>query len=37
MKEHKLEMSFPIWELYVNDPMQVKPQEIETDIYYPIK
>ena len=24
------------WELYVNDPMEVKPQDIQTDIYYPV-
>ena len=27
----------PIWELYVNDPENVKPADIQTDIYYPIK
>ena len=26
-----------IWELYVNDPTTVKPKDIQTDIYYPIK
>ncbi len=25
------------WELYVNDPTQVKPEDIQTDIYYPVK
>lgn len=37
MKANKLKKLWPIWELYVNDPTQVKPQEIQTDIYYPIK
>jgi effector-binding domain-containing protein len=27
----------PIWELYVNDPANVKPNDIQTDIYYPVK
>lgn len=27
----------PIWELYVNDPQNVKPEDIQTDIYYPVK
>ncbi|MGB1307949.1 MAG: GyrI-like domain-containing protein [Oceanihabitans sp.] len=26
-----------IWELYVNDPTTVKPEAIQTDIYYPIQ
>ncbi len=37
LKVSKKEMKYPIWELYVNDPSQVKPYEIQTDIYYPIK
>ncbi len=37
LKENKLTMKFPIWELYVNDPGAVKPTEIQTDIYYPLK
>ena len=34
---NELEKNSPIWELYVNDPTKVKPEEIQTDIYYPIK
>ncbi len=26
-----------VWELYMNDPMEVKPEEIQTDIYYQVK
>ncbi|QMU63662.1 MAG: hypothetical protein GKR88_04770 [Flavobacteriaceae bacterium] len=26
-----------VWELYMNDPMTVKPQDIQTDIYYILK
>ncbi|CAL2088050.1 SRPBCC family protein [Tenacibaculum sp. 190524A02b] len=37
ISQNKLEMTFPIWELYVNDPTKVKPEDIQTDIYYPIK
>ncbi|WP_452226002.1 SRPBCC family protein [Lacinutrix cladophorae] len=38
MQDKKLEMNGEsVWELYVNDPTTVKPEEIETDIYYPIK
>ena len=34
---NKLKQRWPIWELYVNDPTLVKPQDIQTDIYYPVK
>lgn len=37
LKANSLEQNGPIWELYVNDPGQVKPEEIQTDIYYPVK
>ena len=37
LKANELEQSWPIWELYVNDPTTVKPNDIQTDIYYPIK
>ena len=37
LEENKLTQKWPIWELYVNDPSKVKPAEIQTDIYYPIK
>lgn len=35
--KESLEFNLPILELYVNDPEEVKPSEIQTDIYYPIK
>ena len=34
---NKLEKEFPFWETYPNDPSKLKPLEIQTDIYYPIK
>ena len=38
MQDKKLEMNgTSIWELYVNDPTKVKPEDIQTDIYYPVK
>jgi len=38
MQENNIEMNgTSVWELYVNDPTTVKPEEIQTDIYYPIK
>ena len=37
MKDKTLEMNGNIWELYVNDPTKVKPEDIQTDIYYPVK
>jgi len=38
MQDKKLEMNgTSVWELYVNDPTTVKPEDIQTDIYYPIK
>ena len=37
LKANSLEQNGPIWELYVNDPTKVKPEEIQTDIFYPIK
>ena len=37
LKANKLEQAWPIWELYVNDPTTVKPTEIQTNIYYPLK
>ncbi len=36
LEENKLTQKWPIWELYVNDSTKVKPEEIQTDIYYPI-
>ena len=37
LTEKNLEPNLPIMELYINDPAVVKPSEIQTDIYYPIK
>jgi len=37
MMEKELELNLPVVELYVNDPADVKPSEIQTDIYYPVK
>lgn len=37
LKENGMEQNGAIWELYVNDPGTVKPEEIETEIHYPIK
>jgi effector-binding domain-containing protein len=38
MEANTLEMNGnSVWELYVNDPTLVKPEDIQTDIYYPVK
>ncbi|WP_353777814.1 GyrI-like domain-containing protein [Winogradskyella sp. 3972H.M.0a.05] len=37
LKEHNFTQNGPVWEMYVNDPTQVKEIEIQTDIYYPVK
>ena len=37
MSDNKLAQAGPSWELYVNDPTKVKPEDVQTDIYYPIK
>ncbi|MFD2824191.1 GyrI-like domain-containing protein [Lacinutrix iliipiscaria] len=38
MQSKKIEMNgTSVWELYVNDPTTVKPEDIQTDIYYPVK
>lgn len=34
MNENKLVPAGPVWELYVNDPTTVKPEDVQTDIYY---
>lgn len=36
IQENNLNISGPVYEMYVNDPTSVKPIEIQTDIYYPI-
>ena len=37
MEANKLEATGLVWELFSNDPMEVKPQDIQTDIYYLLK
>lgn len=37
LKENGLEQNGAIWELYVNDPEEVNPEDIETEIHYPVK
>jgi effector-binding domain-containing protein/uncharacterized protein YndB with AHSA1/START domain len=37
MNDNKLMPAGPVWELYMNDPMNVKPEDIQTDIYYSVK
>lgn len=34
--DNQLEKKSPFWELYMNDPTVVKPQQIQTDIFYPV-
>lgn len=36
-ENNNLEYGTLVWELYMNDPMEVKPAEIQTDIYYQVK
>lgn len=37
LEANKLEPTGLVWEVYMNDPMSVKPQDIQTDIYYSLK
>ncbi|MCF6307497.1 MAG: hypothetical protein L3J09_06035 [Flavobacteriaceae bacterium] len=37
IKNNNLEQGELVWELYTNDPTTVKPEEIQTDIYYQVK
>lgn len=37
MTENALAVNGHNYEMYVNDPTMVKPSEIQTDIYYPVK
>jgi len=37
LKNSSLAQKGAIWELYVNDPTTVKPEDIETEIHYPVK
>jgi len=34
LKANNCEPKIPIYEMYVNDPAKVKPEEVQTDIYY---
>ena len=36
-ENNNLEYGTLVWELYMNDPLEVKPEEIQTDIYYQVK
>jgi effector-binding domain-containing protein len=36
IQENNLTESGPVYEMYVNDPTTVQPNEIQTDIYYPV-
>ncbi len=35
--ENKLEIAGRSWEEYIDDPMKVKPDELKTNIYFPVK
>ena len=37
MKQNNLGMTGIVYELYMNDPTEVTPDKIQTDIFYPIK
>ncbi len=37
LKKKNLGQGELVWELYMNDPTTVKPEEIQTDIYYQVK
>lgn len=37
ISSNKLEYGIYVWEKYVNDPMEVKPEEIQTNIFYSLK
>ncbi len=37
LKDNNLEPTGLVWELYLNDPTSVKPQDIQTGIYYALK
>lgn len=36
-KQNKLETGGPQWEVYTSDPTKVKPSEVRTDVFFPIK
>jgi len=36
-KNNNLEYGKFVWEMYVNDPTTVKPEDLQTDIYYQVK
>lgn len=37
IQDNELTVNGPVYEMYMNDPTTVKPNEIQTDIYYPVK
>ena len=37
IKDNKLEKQAPSWEVYLTNPMEVKPEENQTLIYFPVK
>lgn len=37
METNKITMTGIVYELYMNDPMEVTPDKIQTDIHYPVK
>ncbi|WP_430409519.1 SRPBCC family protein [Kordia sp.] len=37
MAKNNLVPAGHVWELYANDPMNVKPEDVQTDIYYAVK
>ncbi|CAM1343937.1 SRPBCC family protein [Tenacibaculum amylolyticum] len=37
LEANKIKSKFPIYELYVNDPANVKEIDIQTDIFYPVE
>jgi effector-binding domain-containing protein len=37
LSKNNLMPAGPVWELYPNDPTTVKPENVQTDIYYLVK
>lgn len=37
VKKNGLKISWPLYEQYLNNPMQVKPEELKTEIFYPVE
>jgi hypothetical protein len=36
ISKNQLNPEYPVFELYINDPAEVKPKDVQTDIYYPL-